>query len=891
MTARVTRLGVLALAVLLPLVAGAQALHNHEHDPVGGSFIITTAPNGDMLCRQATASEVAALRSGDVPLTVFGEGRSRIKANADSAGLNIVLLGTDQLNASPDAKAAFEKAAELWESRIANPITIYVKVDYGTKRFGTDYPSANILGSTGSASWIFDEGGYAEIREEIISRADNVSETALYNLLPENVLPTDSGPITRFGAGSALLRALNVLPPKPEDDPADYAGRTTPEIGFNSAFPFDFDPTDGITTGRTDFVGVAVHEMGHMLGFSSRTGTGEISETAIVGPSILDLFRFRPGVNMDTFGSAERVLKTGGDQVWYAGGKELALSTGNPRGENGDGQQASHWKDDGQSGVHIGVMDPTIPRARRVEITKSDIEAFSILGWDMVSPGCTELESNDSFEDASEAPFNTPCSGTTGSTGEGLTLVKTVKLPSGANAFVQDLFKVTLPGSAKLNVSMSFTTAAADLNLLLLRGDDSLIASSAGSGTTETLESGTLDAGTYYIGISSALGTSPYTVSVTPIGLKPPRPNAPTSLLATPSGSASIRLNWLDNSANEEDFRIERFDGANWNEIAVIGSNTTTYNVTGLAADSTYVFRVRARNEGGDSAYTTEASAKTLFATGACVSSDTTVCLVDGRFRVAIDFLNQFANPPQPGRMLGAKLLPGPQITDTATFGFGNAQNIEVVVRIGDTRPFGLNRFDVYYGGMTDIEYTVTVQDMQTGTTRLYRNAPGNVGAGVDRTSFPSDGSVSPIYAFANASPVARTPIVMTPVTPRTCVPGANKVCLVDGRFEVQIDFLNQFANPPAPGQMLGAKLLPGSQNPDTAIFGFGSAQAIEAVVRLQDVRPFGVNRFDVYVGGMSDIEYRVTVTDTVTGSQRQYHNPAGAVGGVVDRTSFALTN
>jgi hypothetical protein len=313
--------------------------------------------------------------------------------------------------------------------------------------------------------------------------------------------------------------------------------------------------------------------------------------------------------------------------------------------------------------------------------------------------------------------------------------------------------------------------------------------------------------------------------------------------------------------------------------------------VGGLAADSSYTFRVRARNEGGDSAYTAEASAKTLVAVGACVASDTTVCLLSDRFRVTIDYLNQFANPPQAGKLRTARLLTGVQNPDTATFGFGSAQNIEVVVRIQDTRPFGLNRFDLYYGGMTDVEYTVTVQDMQTGTTRLYRNLPGMTGGGVDRTSFPTNGATTAIYAMVQGNSATRAPIVRPNVAPFTCSADANTTCLVDGRFAVKIDFLNQFANPPQPGSLLGAKLLPGSQNPDTAIYGFGSPQAIEAVVRIQDARPFGLNRFDIYFGGMTDVEYTVTVTDTTTGVVRKYRNPPGAVGGGVDRASFALSN
>ena len=888
MNARFTRFGVLALAALLPLLASAQALRTP--DPLGGAFVITSV-DGEMRCRAASADEAMALHQrGNVPLTVFGESRARVKANAEGEqqqGLNIILRGTSQLDANPEAKAAFEKAAAIWESRIANPLTVYVDVDYGSTRFGTAYSSPNIIGSTTSASWLYDSGGYGELRPLIVGRADNATEAAVYNALPNENVPTDAGLISKFGAASLLLRVFDVFPADANDDEKDEAANRTPSIGFNSGFSFDFDPTDGIASGKTDFVGVAVHEMGHMLGFSSRTGAGEITGST-VAPSILDLFRFRPGVDMNSFGTADRILSTGGEQVFYAGGQAHALSTGNPRGENGDQQQASHWKDDGQTGVHIGVMDPTIPRARRVELTRHDLEAFGMLGYTIVSPTCAELEPNDRVDDAFEVPLNTPCTGTTGLTEtSGLNF----KLPNGNSLFVQDIFKVALPGPAKLNVNLTFSNSAADLQLFLLRGDNSVLASSTGSSTTESLESGALDAGTYYIAIASVLGTSPYTVTVTPIGLKPPVPNAPTSLVATPAGSASIRLGWNDNSTNEADFRIERKDGSNWTEIATVASNVVSYEVGGLAADSTYTFRVRARNEGGDSAYTSEASAKTLVAVGACVASDTTVCLLNDRFRVTIDYLNQFANPPQPGKLRTAKLLAGVQNPDTATFGFGSAQNIEVVVRIQDTRPFGANRFDVYYGGMTDVEYTVTVQDMQTGTTRLYRNAPGMVGGGVDRSSFPTNGVATAIYAMVQGNSAVRTPIVAPNVAPFTCSADANTTCLADGRFAVKIDFLNQFANPPQPGSLLGAKLLPGSQNPDTAIYGFGSPNAIEAVVRIQDARPFGLNRFDIYFGGMTDVEYTVTVTDTTTGVVRKYRNPAGAVGGGVDRASFALAN
>ena len=83
--------------------------------------------------------------------------------------------------------------------------------------------------------------------------------------------------------------------------------------------------------------------------------------------------------------------------------------------------------------------------------------------------------------------------------------------------------------------------------------------------------------------------------------------------------------------------------------------------------------------------------------------------------------------------------MAGVQNPDVATFGISAGLAVEVVVRIQDTRPFGLNRFDVYYAGLTDLEYTITVTDTQKGTTKTYRNPPGSTLAGFDRTTFTAN--------------------------------------------------------------------------------------------------------------------------------------------------------
>jgi alpha-L-arabinofuranosidase len=112
---------------------------------------------------------------------------------------------------------------------------------------------------------------------------------------------------------------------------------------------------------------------------------------------------------------------------------------------------------------------------------------------------------------------------------------------------------------------------------------------------------------------------APYSVTVISIGgtTPPPPPPvtipaAPTSLVATAISRTRIDLRWIDNSSNEDGFKIERSqDGVSFAQIATVAANTTTYPSTGLAGNRTYYYRVRAYNAAGNSAYTNVASAKT----------------------------------------------------------------------------------------------------------------------------------------------------------------------------------------------------------------------------------------------------------------------------------------
>lgn len=97
-------------------------------------------------------------------------------------------------------------------------------------------------------------------------------------------------------------------------------------------------------------------------------------------------------------------------------------------------------------------------------------------------------------------------------------------------------------------------------------------------------------------------------------------PAAPSNLTAIATSSSQINLTWTDSAVNETGFKIERCQGvgcANFSQITTVGAGATSYSNTGLAAGTTYSYRVRAYNNSGNSPYSNTASATSIvIATG-----------------------------------------------------------------------------------------------------------------------------------------------------------------------------------------------------------------------------------------------------------------------------------
>jgi hypothetical protein len=109
-------------------------------------------------------------------------------------------------------------------------------------------------------------------------------------------------------------------------------------------------------------------------------------------------------------------------------------------------------------------------------------------------------------------------------------------------------------------------------------------------------------------------------------------------------------------------------------------------------------------------------------------------------------------------------------------------------------------------------------------------------------------------------------------------------VSMLNGRFVVQVRYKNQFDNN-RQGKLVGRSLFSSSIS-ETAIFTFGDQNVVELLVRLSDARPFDDN-IHVFLGGLSDVEFFVVVTDSLTGMVREYGKPANQLVGVIDRNTF----
>jgi hypothetical protein len=137
-------------------------------------------------------------------------------------------------------------------------------------------------------------------------------------------------------------------------------------------------------------------------------------------------------------------------------------------------------------------------------------------------------------------------------------------------------------------------------------------------------------------------------------------------------------------------------------------------------------------------------------AQGSCFSAATHLCLNGDRFQVDVDWML----PSGPGKGQAVPLT-----ADTGLFWFFGNSNLELVVKVLDGRPVN-GHFWVYYGGLSDVEYRITITDTKTGVREIYTNPPGRLASGSDTSAFDAEPAAAPgpgrLGGAGEATPILR---------------------------------------------------------------------------------------------------------------------------------------
>lgn len=268
--------------------------------------------------------------------------------------------------------------------------------------------------------------------------------------------------------------------------------------------------------------------------------------------------------------------------------------------------------------------------------------------------------------------------------------------------------------------------------------------------------------------------------------------------------------------------------------------------------------------------------------------------LQGGRFAVSASWRDRDGN--------SGAAQPMPYGEQTGWFWFFAEENLELLVKLLDGTAVNGKAW-VFWGALSDVEYWLTVTDRASRVTRRYHNPAGTFCGDADTSAFPwaaapasyarpalaspwrraadgvAAGLASPSASSAAAAQGAAAAAELRVVTGGSCVPGPTTACVGDGRFRIETEWHVPGSGARGVGHAAGAL-------GDSAAFWFFDASNLELAVKVLDGRLIN-GRFWTFFGALSDVEYWVTVTDTVTGANRRYHNSPGTLCGQADVEAF----
>jgi hypothetical protein len=240
-------------------------------------------------------------------------------------------------------------------------------------------------------------------------------------------------------------------------------------------------------------------------------------------------------------------------------------------------------------------------------------------------------------------------------------------------------------------------------------------------------------------------------------------------------------------------------------------------------------------------------------------TSDPILCLSNDRFHVQVQW-DLPAGESGDGHPIALS-------DDTGYFWFFDPSDVELVVKVVDGRALN-GCFWVFYGALSNVNYTLTLTDTVTGAVNAYVNPQGQLASVADTSAFLGTGEAPPVPPVAGPPPPAPSP--------GPCVATSRALCL-EGRFRVVVSW----RDPTAAGMGTVAPL-----TGDTGYLWFFNASEVDLVVKILDGRAINGD-FWVFYGALSNVEYTIKITDTQSGRTKTYVNPQGTLASVADTAAL----
>lgn len=343
-----------------------------------------------------------------------------------------------------EVRVGIESAGEAWSKFISDDVNLEINVGFELLADPNDpNEGANAVSN-------FVEVAYSDYRQALVDNATSEDDAIAIANLPDgdsidlliNNTQENQGSDAAYldDNGSENNSTIELTTANAKALGLDVEDSIDATITVNNDVNWDFDRSDGIAEDAIDFKSVAIHEIGHTLGFNSgiedldTTASENLRELitseeinfedvievlgledlvtefgledAIEGVDLGEIIAGSPieplleSIDVDLFVSEDEYTPNSMDLFRYSESSSdlgiIDLTTGEAEkyfsldrglteiaqfttGALGDGGEISHW----QSGQGIGIMQAGIGPGAIVNISDTDLQLLDVIGWEI----------------------------------------------------------------------------------------------------------------------------------------------------------------------------------------------------------------------------------------------------------------------------------------------------------------------------------------------------------------------------------------------------------------------------------------------------------------------------------------------------------------------------